>query len=68
LCVLYASGAGALDLKLWPLIDYHSAASGERWVHLLGPLFSYTSGPEGDELTLRPLFSFKRSTQNQFTS
>ena len=32
--LLAASPVGALDVKLWPLIDYHSAPSGERCVHL----------------------------------
>src|SRR5208337_5686538 len=53
LLCLFAVPARALDLKLWPLLDYHSDASGRRSVHLLGPLLSYETGDESTELTLR---------------
>lgn len=59
LCPL-APPARALDLKLWPLIDYHSDASGQHRAHVLGPLFAYERSAESTELTLRPLFSYKR--------
>jgi len=50
--------AHALDIKLWPLIDYHSDASGQRSLHLFGPLVVYESGETTRQITLRPLFSF----------
>jgi hypothetical protein len=57
---LHPTPAYGLDVKFWPLLDYHSDASGRRSLHLFGPLFSYATGPEGSELTLRPLFSLTR--------
>ena len=63
LLCLFAVPARALDLRLWPLLDYHSDASGRRSVHLLGPLLSYETGDESTELTLRPLFSYKRGPE-----
>ena len=54
--------AHAVDVKLWPLIDYHHQASGQRRLHLLGPLFSYTADADGSELIVRPLFSFVHET------
>jgi len=63
LLCLFAFPARGLDLKLWPLLDYHSDAAGRRSVHLLGPLLSYDTGEEGTELSLRPLFSYKRGTE-----
>lgn len=59
--LVLATPAHGLDFKLWPLIDYHSNAAGERTLHLLGPLFSYETGPQRWELTLRPVFSLTRS-------
>ena len=53
--------AHAVDVKLWPLIDYHHDASGHS-LRLLGPLFSYTADGQVSELILRPLFSFTRDT------
>jgi hypothetical protein len=41
LLCLFALPTHALDLKLWPLFDYHGDASGRRSVHLLGPLLNY---------------------------
>jgi hypothetical protein len=67
--LLLTSPALALDLKLWPLIDYHHDASGTS-LHLLGPLFAYDSGGGAATLTLRPLFSFTRGPRapdNRFT-
>jgi hypothetical protein len=61
---LLSTSAEALDIKLWPLIDYHSEPSG-RALHLLGPLFSYESGPEREQWTLRPLFSFTRAHERE---
>ena len=58
--LLAASPACALDLKLWPLVDYRSDASGQRSLHLLGPLFAYESSADSEQVTLRPLFSFTR--------
>jgi len=52
----------AFDLKLWPLIDYHSDTDGHRELNLLGPLLSYRSGDEDTEFTLRPLFSYTHSS------
>jgi hypothetical protein len=52
--------ARALDIKIWPLLDYHSDAAGTRTLHLLGPLFSYESGAQQSELTVRPLFTLTR--------
>ena len=57
--LLLTSPASALDVKLWPLIDYHREASGTS-LHLLGPLFAYETGGGASTLTLRPLFSFTR--------
>ena len=51
--------ASAVDVKLWPLIDYHSEP-GQRRLHVLGPIFSYETGPEQSELALRPLFALTR--------
>ena len=58
----------ALDVKLWPLIDYHRDGSGTS-LHLLGPLFAYETGDDTSTLTLRPLFSLTRGPRahdNQF--
>lgn len=55
---LNATPVLALDVKLWPLIDYHRDASGQSTLHLLGPVFSYERSAEQSELTLRPLFSY----------
>lgn len=49
-----------MDVKLWPLIDYHRDASGACALHLLGPLFAYETGGGTSALTLRPLFSLTR--------
>jgi hypothetical protein len=57
LALLVHAPAHALDLKLWPLIDYHHDATGARVFHLLGPLISYESNAEQSELTVRPLFT-----------
>ena len=60
--------ATALDIKLWPLIDYHRDAAGTS-LHLLGPLFAYETGGGASTLILRPLFSFTRGPRehdNQF--
>lgn len=65
-----ASPAVATEIKLWPLFKYQSAASGERRLDLLGPLFTYETGPERYELSLRPLFSLThgpRVDERQFT-
>ena len=65
-----AAPAAAVDIKLWPLIDYHSDAAGQRWLHLLGPLFAYDAAPGRVEVTLRPLLSFSRGPRvahNEFT-
>lgn len=56
--LVVSNPAQCTDIKLWPLIDYHSEPSGERRLDLLGPLFTYASGPERHELTLRPLFTY----------
>ncbi len=58
--LLLTSPARALDIKLWPLVDYHSDTSGQRSLHLLGPLFAYESSADSQQITLRPLFSFTR--------
>jgi len=63
LLCLFAFPARGLDLKLWPLLDYHSDAAGQRSVHLLGPLLSYETAGESTELILRPLFSYKRGPE-----
>jgi len=47
-----------VDVKLWPLIDYHSDASGQRRLHLLGPLFAYERRTDQVSLTVRPLFAY----------
>jgi len=57
LCLLRAT-ADATDVQLWPLFRYHSDASGQRSVRLLGPLLQYESGPMTREFTFRPLFSY----------
>lgn len=49
--------ARALDVKLWPLVDYHRDAS-QQWLHLLGPLFSYERDAQHSAVALRPLFSY----------
>jgi hypothetical protein len=62
--------AVASDFKVWPLIDYHSERSGQRRLHLLGPLFSYETGPQRTEVALRPLFALTREpgrSRSQFT-
>jgi hypothetical protein len=62
--------ASGLDVKLWPLIDYHSDAEGHRTLQLLGPLFTYEGSPESEQITLRPLFSFTRgprASRNQLS-
>ncbi|MFQ5664968.1 MAG: hypothetical protein ACE5I7_00900 [Candidatus Binatia bacterium] len=68
--LLWSTPSQGFDLGLWPLINYHSDASGTRRLRLLGPLFSYESGPERTEWALRPLFSYVRGprvSQNQFS-
>jgi hypothetical protein len=60
LVLILAVSVQASELKLWPLLHYRSAPSGQRQLSLLGPLFTYESGPERREITLRPLFSFTR--------
>jgi hypothetical protein len=61
--LLIAGAARALDVKLWPLLDYHSDAEGQRALALLGPLVSYRSAGEQTEFTLRPLFSYTHSAR-----
>jgi hypothetical protein len=64
-----ATPAAALDIKLWPVIDYHRDAGGTT-LHLLGPLFAYETGDGASTITLRPLFSLRRGPRahdNQFT-
>jgi len=63
LLCLFAVPTRALDLKLWPLLDYHGDASGRRSVRLLGPLLNYEREGESIELTVRPLFSYKRGPE-----
>ena len=58
LALLAARSAGAADFKLWPLIDYHSDASGRRELHLLGPIFAYEHGTDQVSLAVRPLFTY----------
>jgi len=58
--LLCAAPARALDIKLWPLVDYHSDANGQRSLQLFGPLFTYKSTTVSQQITLRPLFSFTR--------
>ncbi len=58
LCCI-ATPALAIDVKLWPLIDYHHDESGTS-LHLLGPLFAYETGDGASTLTVRPLFSYTR--------
>ncbi len=59
------ASAPALDIKLWPLIDYRRDSSGQRRLDLLGPLFSYTSGPDAAQLVVRPLFAFTRGRASE---
>jgi hypothetical protein len=52
------SPARGVEIKLWPLIEYHSEPSGDRVLHLLGPLFAYERRADQFTLTLRPLFTY----------
>ena len=47
-------------MHLWPLLSYQSRSTGERSLHLFGPLFAYEHGPDTVEVTLRPVFSYRR--------
>ena len=60
---LGASAARALDIKLWPLIDYRRTETGGRSLRLLGPLFAYERNDGTSSITLRPLFSLTRTPQ-----
>lgn len=62
--LLSAAPARALDIKLWPLIDYHSDATGQRSLHLLGPVFAYESSETTQQVTLRPLLSLTRGPRS----
>jgi len=64
LLVTMHAPAQALDFKLWPLIDYHSEP-GQRRLHVLGPIFSYETGPEQSALALRPLFALTRQQHGE---
>ena len=60
LCCLLSAPARATDIQVWPLFRYHSDATGQRSLRLLGPLVQYERGPAANEFTLRPLFSYHR--------
>jgi hypothetical protein len=53
----------ASEIKLWPLFNYRSDTSGHRKLDVLGPVFSYATGPDTSEVTLRPFFSYTRGPE-----
>lgn len=56
----------ALDIRLWPLIDYHrDTTAGETTLGLFGPLVRYESSPDRSLLAVRPLFYWKRAPGSQ---
>ncbi len=59
LACFIARPCAGVDVNLWPLLHYRSDASGSS-THVLGPLIAYEHGDGGTELTVRPLFSYKR--------
>jgi hypothetical protein len=59
--LLSATRAAALDVKLWPLIDYQSAGE-HTHLKLLGPLFEYEATADRRSWALRPLLQVTRDT------
>jgi len=56
--------AAAHGFKLWPLIDYRNDPdTGEKHLHLLGPLFSYDADRDGWSWALRPLLYRKHTSE-----
>ena len=60
LAAVAATPAAAWELKLWPLFDIRHE-TGDTAIDLLGPLISTRQSPEGYEITVRPLFHWQQS-------